>query len=101
MVTVQTIVQNEVGLHARPAAVFVQCANQFRSRITIRNTSNSSCLPVNAKSILKVLTLGVGKGDAVEITVEGEDEEQAAVTLKDLIDADFPSPMKPALGGIR
>jgi len=56
---------------------------------------------VNAKSILKVLTLGVGKGDAVEITVEGEDEEQAAVTLKDLIDADFPSPMKPALGGIR
>ncbi len=88
MVTVQVIVRNEVGLHARPASVFVQTANKFQSKIQIRNTS-SERPAVNAKSILQVLTLGVSQGTTVEITAEGTDEEQAAATLEELILSDF------------
>jgi phosphotransferase system HPr (HPr) family protein len=85
---VRESVRNEVGLHARPAAIFVQSANKFRSRITIRNVSSGGT-PVNAKSILHVLTLGVEQGHEVEILVEGEDEAAAAATLKQLLVSDF------------
>ncbi|MGE5263620.1 MAG: HPr family phosphocarrier protein [Acidobacteriota bacterium] len=87
MLIVREPVRNEVGLHARPAALFVQSANKFRSRITIRNVKRGAA--VNAKSILHVLTLGVGQGDEVEIAVEGEDEAAAAETLRHLLVSDF------------
>jgi phosphocarrier protein len=80
-------VRNEVGLHARPASVFVQCAGKFRSRITIRNLKSGGA--VNAKSILHVLTLGVGQGDEVELIIDGEDEANAAATLQQLFVSDF------------
>jgi phosphotransferase system HPr (HPr) family protein len=88
MVVVESVVQNEVGLHARPAAVFVQAASRFESKISIRNMKDNRS-PVNAKSILQVLLLGVCQGDRVEIAVEGKDEAAAAETLKTLIDTDF------------
>ncbi len=88
MLVVRETVRNEVGLHARPAAIFVQSANKFRSRITIRNVKSNGA-PVNAKSILHVLTLGVSQGDEVEILVEGEDEASAAAALKQLLVSDF------------
>ncbi len=88
MKSIQTIVISEIGLHARPASLLVKCANQFQSRIEIRKTHNSGSI-VNAKSILHVLTLGVNKGDEIELIIEGDDEERAAETLKRLIDADF------------
>lgn len=87
MQVVREKVRNEVGLHARPAAVFVQCAGKFRSRIMIRNIKSGG--PVNAKSILHVLTLGVGQGDEVELIIDGEDEENAAATLRQLFVSDF------------
>ncbi len=82
------IVKNEVGLHARPASVFVQTASKFQSRILVRNM-NSQRPAVNAKSILQVLTLGVDQNTPVEITAEGEDEERAVAALEELIGADF------------
>ncbi len=88
MQVVRERVRNEVGLHARPASIFVQCANKFRSRITIRNV-NSGKQPVNAKSILHVLTLGVSQGDEVELLIDGEDEANAAATLRQLFVSDF------------
>ena len=88
MQVVRELVRNEVGLHARPAAIFVQCAGKFRSRITIRNVKGGG-QPVNAKSILHVLTLGVGQGDEVELLIEGEDEANAAATLRQLFVSDF------------
>ena len=88
MQVVQESVRNAVGLHARPAAIFVQNANKFRSRITIRNVSIGGTF-VNAKSILHVLTLGVEQGHEVEILVEGEDEATAAAALKQLLVSDF------------
>ncbi|GER84330.1 MAG: HPr family phosphocarrier protein [Thermogemmatispora sp.] len=81
----KTIVRNEVGLHARPAAQFVRLANQFKSKITISSKGKS----VNAKSLVLILTLAVGKNTEVEITAEGEDEQQAVAALVDLIERDF------------
>ena len=88
MLVVRELVRNEVGLHARPAAIFVQSANKFRSRITIRNVSNGGIF-VNAKSILQFITLGVEQGHEVEIRKEGEDEATAATALKQLLVSDF------------
>ncbi len=88
MQLVRETVRNKVGLHARPAAIFVQTANKFRSRITIRNATGGGGF-VSAKSILHVLTLGVEQGHAVEIRVEGEDETAAAEALRQLLVSDF------------
>jgi phosphocarrier protein HPr len=88
MVTLHAIVKNEVGLHARPATLFVQCANRYKSRITVRKDATDS-LAVNAKSILHVLTLGVVQGEGIELVIDGEDEIDAAKSLTHLIDADF------------
>ncbi len=80
-------VMNRVGLHARPAAEFVKQAGQFSSTIRIRNRTQESAW-VDAKSILGVLTLGVEKGHEIELTVEGEDEEEAVQALRSLIESD-------------
>ena len=93
MQVVREWVRNEVGLHARPASVFVQCAAKFRSRITIRNIKSGET--VNAKSILRVLTLGVGQGDEIELIIDGEDEANAAVALRQLFVSDFVDPPGP------
>ncbi len=88
MQKLELVVINEVGLHARPAAVFVQTANKYASSIKMRNITNGREF-VDAKSILGVLILGVGKDHSIEIEVEGCDEVQAAQTLKELIESDF------------
>lgn len=77
-----------VGLHARPAAVFVNEAVKFTSRIQVRNATTNTDW-VDAKSILGVLTLGVEQNHEIEITAEGADEEEAAAALERLITTDF------------
>ncbi len=81
-------VNNEVGLHARPAAEFVKLAGKFKSAIKVRNVTNDTGL-VDAKSILSVLTLGVEQGHEIELQVEGEDEGLALDALRNLIESDF------------
>jgi phosphotransferase system HPr (HPr) family protein len=79
---------NDVGLHARPAAEFVKLAANYQSSITIRNV-NSNSAAVDAKSILSVLTLGVEKGHQIELTCDGQDEKQAILAIRELIESDF------------
>lgn len=81
-------VTHEVGLHARPAATFVKTASPYPCEITIRNMTAGS-EPVNAKSILSVLTLGVNQGHEVEIAAEGEQAEDALDALAQLIESNF------------
>lgn len=81
-------IHNEVGLHARPAALFVQTAAKFKAKIKVRNTSRGTPF-VDAKSILSVLGLGVSKGHQIEVSAEGEDEQAAMETLARLIESDF------------
>jgi phosphotransferase system HPr (HPr) family protein len=80
MPEVKLEIKNKVGLHARPAALFVQTANKFKSTITVKNGSATA----NAKSILHVLTLGAGNGVTITVVAEGEDAEQALKALEEL-----------------
>lgn len=79
------IIQNKVGLHARPASLLVQTANKFKSNITVEKDGNK----VNAKSILGILSLGAEKGAHISIEIEGEDEEAAMRALTQLIESNF------------
>ena len=88
MITIHNTVTNEVGLHARPASVFVQNANKFKSKIEIKNLTTGKG-PVNAKSILILLSLAVANNNEVEITFDGEDEVEASQKLGELLDTDF------------
>lgn len=88
MKTSQIIVQDPVGLHARPAALFVKLANQFASDITVCNLSTSGKW-ASAKSILGLLTCGVKQGDQIEIKAEGTDEDVAVKSLEDLVRSNF------------
>ena len=81
MPVIDLIINNEVGLHARPASIFVQTAARFSSDIVIRHGDNSA----NAKSILEVLTLGAHKGARILIKAEGDDAEEALQTLEELV----------------
>jgi phosphotransferase system HPr (HPr) family protein len=81
-------VNHPVGLHARPAARFVQAASAYKSRITVANATKNSD-PVDAKSILMVLTLGVHQGYEIVIQAEGEDENEAIEALKALVEDNF------------
>jgi phosphotransferase system HPr (HPr) family protein len=81
-------VTNEVGLHARPASLFVQAAKKFTANIKVSNLT-TGCKPVNAKSILSVLTLGVQKDHQILIQADGPDEDQAIQELQQLIDTNF------------
>lgn len=81
----EIIVQNQVGLHARPATFFIQKANEYKSTIWISREDRK----VNAKSLLGVLSLGITKNTAVTIAAEGVDEEEAVNGLLDLITSNF------------
>jgi phosphocarrier protein HPr len=85
MLTKEITVNNQVGLHARPATFFIQKANEFRSGIWIERDDRR----VNAKSLLGVLSLGVTKGSSIRIIADGSDEQLAIDALCELIDSDF------------
>lgn len=81
-------VTNEHGLHARPAALFVRTASQFRSTIKLRNLSRGG-QEVDAKSIMQLLTAGVDCGSRVELLAVGEDADQAVEALAELVRSDL------------
>lgn len=78
-------VQHKAGLHARPAALFVQTANKFKSNIRVQHGNREA----NAKSIMGVLTLGASQGAVVTIRAEGEDAQQALDGLRELVESNF------------
>lgn len=78
------IVKNKSGLHARPAALFVQVANKFDSRITVRRDDEE----VNGKSIMGILMLGAEKGSVIIIEAEGSDASTAMKELEDIINSE-------------
>jgi len=78
-------VRHEVGLHARPAAMFVQTARRFESDVRVTHDEREA----NGKSILNVLTLGANQGAVITIRAEGEDAEQALAALEALVEDNF------------
>jgi phosphotransferase system HPr (HPr) family protein len=85
---IQIACKNDVGLHARPAALFVKSAARFKSKIKVRNFTTGGDW-VDAKSILRVLSIGVEQSHVIEIQADGEDEQAALQTLEALIQSDF------------
>ena len=79
------IVQNQVGLHARPATFFIQKANEFKSSIWVEKEERR----VNAKSLLGVLSLGIVGGTSIRIIADGSDEQQAVEGLVALVESGF------------
>ena len=79
------LVQNQVGLHARPATFFIQKANEFKSSIWVEKEERR----VNAKSLLGILSLGITKGTTINLIADGPDEEEAVAALVDLITSNF------------
>jgi len=89
MKTLESTITNAVGLHARPAAIFVNKMGKYEADIQVRNTTGGSKW-VNAKSILGVLTLAVEKNHTIEIRIEGADEEAAAAEIRDFLVNELP-----------
>jgi phosphotransferase system HPr (HPr) family protein len=85
---IRLTITHAVGLHARPAAKFVQTAAKFKSDITVTNLTAGSAT-VNAKSILKVLTLAVKQNHQIEVRATGEDAADALAALQALVDSNF------------
>lgn len=81
----EVTVQNQVGLHARPATFFIQKANEFRSNIWVEKEERK----VSAKSLLGVLSLGITRGTSIKIVAEGNDEVSAVDALATLVGSDF------------
>lgn len=86
MLTKETTVQNAMGFHIRPAQLFVDKANEFKSDITVKNEDG---METNGKSILGLMTMGYEFGSKIIIEVDGEDEEAAAEALLSLINNKF------------
>ncbi|UWP58806.1 HPr family phosphocarrier protein [Ruminococcus gauvreauii] len=78
---------NQTGLHARPASEFIGAASKFKCDLHIKNTSTGKS--ANAKSIIMLLALALTKDTQVEITGDGEDEQQAVDSLVCLIESGF------------
>lgn len=87
MIKEKLTIKNKTGLHARPAAIFVETAKKFRSNIIIEKTGKRA----NAKNILQILALGVDYGDEVTLIIEGEDEKEAEKELVNLLTERLPS----------
>jgi len=79
------LVQNQVGLHARPATFFIQKANEFKSSIWVEKEDRR----VNAKSLLGVLSLGIVGGTNIRIIADGADEVAAVDSLVSLVESGF------------
>ena len=85
MITKKIVIDNQVGLHARPATFFIQKANEFKCSIWIEFEERR----VNAKSLLGVLSLGIVKGTEITLIADGADEEAALDALSRLVASDF------------
>ena len=79
------VIQNQAGLHARPATFFIQKANEFKSSIWVEKEDRR----VNAKSLLGVLSLGIMGGTTIRILAGGPDEEAAVDELVKLVESGF------------
>jgi catabolite repression HPr-like protein len=81
MVEKKVVVNLEAGLHARPAAAFVQEANKYISEVFVIKKNKK----VNAKSIMGIMSLAVSKGTEITIMADGADEEQAVEALTQIV----------------
>lgn len=85
MIEKEVTIRNRAGLHTRPAAALVKLAAQFKSEFFIYKDG----FEINGKSIIGVMTLAAEQGSTLQLKFEGDDEEQAMVTVVGLFERGF------------
>ena len=85
--TEQFVINNEKGLHARPAALFVQTASEFSSSVDVMNEDTKTS--ADGKSVMSMLMLAAPQGTRLRLTITGDDAEKAMETLGSLINRGF------------
>ena len=85
MIEARLTLANEVGLHARPAAMLVKCAARYKCQVAVKCGNKTA----NAKSIMSVLTLGAVYGDELVVTAEGIDEAECIEAIRELAERNF------------
>ena len=88
MPSIDIVISNKLGLHARAAAKLTQVAGRFQSEVYIARGSQR----VNAKSIMGVMMLAAGMGVTVTVDASGEDEDAALEAVRDLFEDRFGEP---------
>jgi phosphocarrier protein len=83
--TKDLLITNKLGIHARPASMFVRLASQFRCEVVVEKDGEA----VNGKSIMGLMMLAAGPGSRIRVRAEGADAPQATEALASLIDAKF------------
>ncbi len=81
----KVVIQNKLGMHARSAAMFVELANRFRSKIVIKRDE----IEVNGKSIMGIMMLAAAKGTELSLQARGPDESEALESLARLVNNKF------------
>ncbi len=84
-VTRSVVLNNKYGLHARPAAQFVELCNQFESEVLVRKDDQE----VNGKNILDIMTLGAEPGSRLDLAFTGPDAQAAAQAVVELVESHF------------
>lgn len=79
------VIQNESGIHARPASAIVKKATEFKSQIEIAYKDKK----FNAKSIISLMSMGLSKGSEVTVIATGEDEAAAANAIAELLESNL------------
>lgn len=85
MKTLRVTLENDTGLHARPASLLVECVKQFESKIELKKEDNI----YNPSSMMSILSMGAGKGTELIFTIDGSDEDLAFEALKELIEKEI------------
>ena len=79
------VVTNRLGIHARPASMFVRLANQFKCDIFVEKDGET----VNGKSIMGLMTLAAGPGSQIRVEARGDDANRAVDEIESLLDRKF------------
>ncbi|MCB1326120.1 MAG: HPr family phosphocarrier protein [Spirochaetales bacterium] len=85
MKSTELVIQQEEGLHARPASIFVRAAARFKCDVSLTAGGTT----VNGKSIMGLLMLALSAGTKVTLTTDGVDEQEALVALRDMLSGNF------------
>ena len=85
MIECELTVQNRLGLHARPASLFVQATNKYKSKVRVVKDA----MEVDGKSIMGLLMLAAPMGTVLKISAEGDDEKEVIAHLKKLFASRF------------
>ena len=83
MKTIEYVITDPVGVHARPAGLRVKKAASYKSNIMLKNMETGKS--ADAKRIMSVMSLGVKQGNKIELSIEGEDEDAASSGLEDFL----------------